>query len=40
MINVLRICREYGRSLDWFDQLSSGEQAIYLADLRIRTREG
>lgn len=30
------ICREYSRSLRWWGALQPEEQAVYLADLKLR----
>lgn len=35
----MRLCREYGQPLTWWDSLPSGEQALYLADLLLRADE-
>lgn len=39
MATTLRLCREYGQGLDWWDAQPRGSQALYMADLRKRDRE-
>ncbi len=36
MRSALAICREHGQPLSWWHGLDTSEQAIYLADQRLR----
>lgn len=36
MMAVLRLCREHGQPPTWWDTLNSSDQALLLADLRVR----
>jgi hypothetical protein len=35
----LAICREHGQPLSWWLELDTADQAVYLADQRLRVQE-
>lgn len=39
MRTIVTICRELGHPPSWWDTLDSGDQALLLADLRLRAGE-
>lgn len=39
MRSALAICREHGQPLSWWSSLDTSDQALYLADVRLRISE-